>query len=243
MPQTDAISYLHGTGSSAGPITSTANVVTGAISGTTLTVSAVTSGQVEVGQQVLGAGVTANTFIIALGSGAGGTGTYTVNNSQTVSSETLTLQPNIYGDVLCQAGSQYSNLEIDFGAPSTGATYPFLPEFPSLTEKGYTFPPEVVGQGGVEQGMHIVVGSPFNTLTSVNFEVVTAATSSATTSNIIASRSLTLAQLQVVGAHYFIPVPQSQILEFMRWYAALTGSDPTLGTIVSWYGPRTGGEQ
>ena len=64
-------------------------VVTGAISGTTLTVSAVTSGTLYVGQTIQGTGVTANTMITALGTGSGGTGTYTVSTSQTVASTTL----------------------------------------------------------------------------------------------------------------------------------------------------------
>lgn len=251
MPQTDSLLYVHGTGSSVGPITSTVNAFTGYISGTTLTISTVTTGQLAVGQLVQGAGIAANTFITALGSGTGGTGTYTVSVSQTVFSSgspgVITTSPNTYGDAVCASGSQYSNLEIDFGAPNTGASYPFLPAFPSLTEKGYTAPPEVVGQGGVEQGFHIQVGSSFNELTSITFEVVTSATTGATTSDIIASRTLTLAQLEVGASgfapHYFIPVPQSAILEFLRWYASLSGTDPTQGTIVSWYGPRTGGEQ
>jgi hypothetical protein len=65
-------------------------VVTGSISTTTLTVSAVTSGVLGVGSQITGTGVTAGTFITALGTGLGGTGTYTVNNSQTVASTTIT---------------------------------------------------------------------------------------------------------------------------------------------------------
>ena len=64
-------------------------VVTGAISGTTLTVSAVTSGTLTVGQTIQGSTVTAQTIITALGTGTGGVGTYTVNNSQTVTSRTL----------------------------------------------------------------------------------------------------------------------------------------------------------
>ena len=64
-------------------------VVTGAIAGTTLTVSAVTSGVLYLGQTIQGAGVTANTMITALGTGTGGAGTYTVSTSQTVASETL----------------------------------------------------------------------------------------------------------------------------------------------------------
>jgi len=64
-------------------------VVTGDISGTTLTVSAVTSGTLVVGQTIQGSTVTAQTIITALGTGTGGVGTYTVNNSQTVTSRTL----------------------------------------------------------------------------------------------------------------------------------------------------------
>jgi len=64
-------------------------VVTGSISTTTLTVTAVTSGTLYVGQTIQGTGVTTQTIITALGSGSGGTGTYTVNNSQTVASTTL----------------------------------------------------------------------------------------------------------------------------------------------------------
>jgi hypothetical protein len=63
--------------------------VTGSISGTTLTVSAVTSGTLYVGQTIQGTGVTALTIITALGTGTGGAGTYTVSTSQTVSSTTL----------------------------------------------------------------------------------------------------------------------------------------------------------
>jgi hypothetical protein len=56
----------------------------------TLTVTVVSSGTLSVGQAVSGSGVTASTVITALGTGAGGTGTYYVNNSQTVGSEALT---------------------------------------------------------------------------------------------------------------------------------------------------------
>lgn len=64
-------------------------VVTGEIAGTTLTVTAVTSGELAIGQVITGAGVTAGTTITALGTGTGGTGTYTVSPSQTASSTTI----------------------------------------------------------------------------------------------------------------------------------------------------------
>jgi len=64
---------------------STAALYTGAISGTTLTVSGVTYGSVAVGQSVLGYGVTINTYIVS-GSGS----TWTVYPSQTISSTSIT---------------------------------------------------------------------------------------------------------------------------------------------------------
>jgi hypothetical protein len=64
-------------------------IVTGDISTTTLTVSAVTSGVLQIGQTIEGSGVTDGTIITAFGTGTGGVGTYTVSASQTVSSTTI----------------------------------------------------------------------------------------------------------------------------------------------------------
>lgn len=64
---------------------------TGSISGTTLTVTAVTSGTIAVGQTISGTGISAGTTITGLGTGTGGTGTYTVSISQTASSTTITV--------------------------------------------------------------------------------------------------------------------------------------------------------
>lgn len=64
--------------------------VTGSIAGTTLTVTAVGSGTLAVGQQISGTNIAEDTFIVALGTGSGGTGTYIVDNSQTVSSTAIT---------------------------------------------------------------------------------------------------------------------------------------------------------
>lgn len=63
---------------------------TGSIAGTVLTVSAIASGAIVAGFILVGAGVEAGTIITGLGSGTGGTGTYTLNNSQTVASESMT---------------------------------------------------------------------------------------------------------------------------------------------------------
>jgi hypothetical protein len=64
--------------------------LTGAISGTTLTVRYSPSMALGAGQTISGSGIASGTQITAFGTGTGGTGTYTVNNSQTVASEAMT---------------------------------------------------------------------------------------------------------------------------------------------------------
>jgi len=64
-------------------------IFTGSISGTTLTVTAVSSGTIAINQSLSGVGVTSETIITALGTGTGGVGTYTVNLSQTLAAGTL----------------------------------------------------------------------------------------------------------------------------------------------------------
>lgn len=63
--------------------------VTASIAGVTMTVTAVASGTLAVGQTITGLGVLGGTLIAALGTGTGGTGTYTLSKSQTVTSRTL----------------------------------------------------------------------------------------------------------------------------------------------------------
>ena len=57
-------------------------------SGTTLNVTAVNSGVIFIGQRVTGSGISSNTEITGFVSGSGGTGTYTVNNTQLVAPST-----------------------------------------------------------------------------------------------------------------------------------------------------------
>lgn len=61
--------------------------ITGTISSTTLTAT-VTAGAITIGDSLTGSGVTANTHITAAGTGTGGSGTYTLDQSSTVSSPT-----------------------------------------------------------------------------------------------------------------------------------------------------------
>lgn len=61
-----------------------------------LTISAVASGTLQIGDQVFGTGIPANTTIVSFGSGTGGTGTYNVNTvNLTVTSTTITGPANL----------------------------------------------------------------------------------------------------------------------------------------------------
>jgi hypothetical protein len=71
--------------------------MTAAISGVTLTVSAMSAGYLVIGSIIAGDGVTADTFVTAFGTGEGGAGTYTLNNSQSVGSRTMTAPGVVVG--------------------------------------------------------------------------------------------------------------------------------------------------
>jgi hypothetical protein len=71
------------------------NTFTGSMSGTTLTVTALLSGNpIVLGMYVDGSSVTDGTYITAFVTGNGGTGTYTINQSVTASSTTMTAHTN-----------------------------------------------------------------------------------------------------------------------------------------------------
>lgn len=77
--------------------------VTGSISGTTLTVTVVGSGTLYLDNTISGTGVTAGTVILAQVSGTtGGVGVYTVNNSQTVASTTITTNTKFFALDNCE---------------------------------------------------------------------------------------------------------------------------------------------
>lgn len=112
---------------STGPV---AAVVTGSIAttaGGTLTVTAVSSGTLAVGDILAGSGITSGTTITALGTGTGGTGTYLVSVSQTASSTTVTatVQAVLYdsqsGAFTVTSGTTGASSTIGFGSGSIAA--------------------------------------------------------------------------------------------------------------------------
>jgi hypothetical protein len=97
QPGPTTVNYTNAITSISGVTVLDTATVTADISGTTMTVSAVSSGTLSVGQQVYGTGVSQLTKITALGTGTGGIGTYTVSISQTVASTTMVTGPDNYG--------------------------------------------------------------------------------------------------------------------------------------------------
>lgn len=95
-------------------------VGTGSIAGTTLTITAVASGTFRVGQYITGAGVS-SVRIGALGTGTGGTGTYTIEGgSQTVASTTISA-----GAATCIYDTRAHAFEIWGGSGGAGTTVSF----------------------------------------------------------------------------------------------------------------------
>jgi Phage stabilisation protein len=91
----------------------------GYTSGTTLNVTTMKSGTLAVGQQLFGIGVSPETVITALGSGSGGVGTYTINLSQTVSSQTLNTAA-----VAARVTGSISGTVLTVTAVTSGTLYP-----------------------------------------------------------------------------------------------------------------------
>ena len=84
-----------GTGTYAISQPSTSSGATVTASGGTLTVSAVGSGAIALGDVLSGSGVTAGTFVTGFLTGTGGTGTYLVSVGQTASSTTITVAAGV----------------------------------------------------------------------------------------------------------------------------------------------------
>lgn len=102
---------------------------TGSITGTVLTITAVTSGNLVVGSIIYGTGVTVGTTITSLGTGTGGAGTYNVDTSQTVASTTISSYADVNGTLPVALGGTglTSAGTSGYVLTSTGTGYTLLP--------------------------------------------------------------------------------------------------------------------
>ena len=107
----------------------------GHISGTTLTVTKVIYGKLEVGTLINGSGVSANTSITALGTGTGFAGTYTINNTQTIASPATPISMTsgfLPGNTYTITATANNSTATSGGesAPSNAVTITMLPAVP-----------------------------------------------------------------------------------------------------------------
>jgi len=124
---------------------------TASIASTTMTVTAVGSGVIAVGQLITGTGVTAGTTILAqLTGSAGSTGTYTVSASQTVASTTITV-----------VGLDFYNI------PSTAKRITVM--INSLSTNGTSDPLIQLGDSGGIENTSYVAGAAVMTGSSAGF--------------------------------------------------------------------------
>lgn len=162
-----------------------ASSFTAAIAATTMTVSAVASGQIQIGQTVTGAGVTAGTKVTAFGTGTGGTGTYTVSASQTVASESMTGA----GDPLVFAGiAVNSKVEPLYGSSNTNPLAASVVLEPNSTAIMLTFGSCVVN-----------LPNAFNVGDLVYYNVTTGALSSAAPGAAVPTGTNLVPNCQVYG--------------------------------------------
>lgn len=145
---------------------------TASISGTTMTVTAVASGALSVGQVFTGTGVTAGTSITAFVSGTGNTGTYTVSASQTVASTTMTVTQVVAID-FTSIPSWVKRITVMFNGVSTNGTSYLLVQMGagSIEITGYVSTGQSItgGSGGANTsstaGMIILDGAAANVIT------------------------------------------------------------------------------
>lgn len=164
----------------------------GSITTTTLTITKMLGGFVAVGATLANNGVTSGTTITALGSGAGGTGTYTVNHSQTVASGpmrssqlpwsgypsgTPTVQKITYDSQAYVASSSYNlgssaampnlNFEVEGVVPGYSDANAIYDADPSAVMQDYLLDP-VHGALAGYPGIPLVIGSSGAPLTGAS---------------------------------------------------------------------------
>lgn len=99
----------------------TASGTASSITTTVLTVGGTVTGTFSIGMAITGTGVAAGTYILSLGTGAGGAGTYNLNKTQTVASTTITGTTAKSIDIGVN-GASGSVTNITLGSDTSGAT-------------------------------------------------------------------------------------------------------------------------
>ena len=138
--------------------------ISGTISGNVLRVTAISSGQIVVGQLFTGTNVTANSIVTAFGTGTGGLGTYYLSQSSTVTTTT-----SMTADATLIAGQKLSGVGIPDGVFITAGsggigTYTISPSNYSgycaftASVASYTMNVTAISSGSLQVGQTILTG-------------------------------------------------------------------------------------
>lgn len=182
-----------------------ASAFLGSISGVVLTVTQIAYGALFVGSVLTGPGITAGTKVTAFGTGTGGVGTYTVQNSQTISSELI--QGTANPDALLIERNKFNQLMNDITKSLNRLQTFFAPQWITSADNGGTAYPYakdaiVVYNGVVYQSLAaanvaiptdvtkwVVFLSNFATITALNAEALARQQADALLSNQIAAET------------------------------------------------------
>lgn len=116
--------------------------VTGAIAGTVLTVTAVASGALAIGQIIKGTGIIPGTRIVSFGTGEGDTGTYNISETQTAAStsvtagQTLVTYDSVAGAFVITAGTPGAGQSITVAAGSLSGSLRLTAELGAVVSPG-----------------------------------------------------------------------------------------------------------
>lgn len=230
--------------------------------GTTLTITAVTTGQISVGQILTGSGIASNTVVTAFKTGTGGAGTYSVSTSQTVASTTISASNKVI-----KAGfniSSYPGLTFNVqastasGLVATDGTVKTVTSFMSTGDlitnsdgsvtygQSTTLNQVVIAndnalQLGSQQSGKIYSGSDTFRIDSViggsNFQVNVVATGGTSTSAIFVNANAGEVGIYTQTPQATLDVNGSAIV---RGTLSLTGSSLTIGLSATKTGTSTG---
>ena len=137
-------------------------VVTGTITASVLTVTAVASGILRLGQTISGTGITAGTYISALGTGTGGVGTYTVVGDTTATETTITAVGNPWGYYPINSNNAASGYETTLWQLNVQAIQASVPIRTAMLDDVNNLEQTIVGDIALELAQQEALSMMFN---------------------------------------------------------------------------------
>tara|TARA_R110000822_G_scaffold144611_6_gene283397 strand:+ start:6923 stop:8524 length:1602 start_codon:yes stop_codon:yes gene_type:complete len=208
--------------------------VTASITGTTMDVTAVTTGTIAVGDLVFAGAVQPYTRVTALGTGTGGIGTYTVSVFQTVVSSTVTGTTQYGSNVIRITGTDTSEstgqptgilqfYTSDSSAPTAGVgAYVAAIAEGTVPDTALIFGTRDNAGGGIDANERVRIDSSGNFIVSTGSSVVYApAPAGISAAATLANADLRTQIISATGTTYTITMPLGTTLETLITWSAV----------------------